>query len=100
MNTNHSRGDRAGVWDLPVLPALRYGLIVDEHHDERYAVEASTQAALQDLSDLHTTTGDWWETLLAYTNSPASVSRAFSACVIRVGTMAKRRNLSFAFRTR
>ena len=76
MNTNHSRGDRAGVWDLPVLPALRYGLIVDEHHDERYAVEASTQAALQYLSDLHKTTGDWWETLLAYTNSPASVSRA------------------------
>ena len=75
MNTNHSRGDRAGVWDLPVVPALRYGLTVDEHHDERYAVEASTQAALQYLSDLHKTTGDWWETLLAYVNSPASLNR-------------------------
>lgn len=75
MNPNHDRGGRTGVWDLPVLPALRYGLTVNEHHDERYAVEAATKAALQYLSDLHAATGDWWTTLLAYTNSPATLNQ-------------------------
>lgn len=76
MNTNHYQAGRAGVWDLPVLPALRYGLTVTEHHDERYSVEASTQAALQYLSDLHASMGDWWDCLLAYTNSPAALNQA------------------------
>ena len=75
MNPNHDRNGRTGIWDLPVLPALRYGLTVNEHHDERYAAEASTRAALQYLSDLYATTGDWWTTLLAYTNSPASLNQ-------------------------
>ena len=76
MNPNHFRDGRAGIWDLPVLPALRYGLTVNEQHDERYAVEASTRAALQYLSDLYAATGNWWDCLLAYTNSPATVNRA------------------------
>lgn len=76
MNPNHYRDGRAGVWDLPVLVALRYGLIVNEHHDERYAVDAATQAALHYLKDLYEVNGDWWTTLLAYANSPAAVSQA------------------------
>lgn len=76
MNPNHYRDGRAGVWDLPALVALRYGLIVNEHHDERYAVEAATQAAMHYLKDLHAVTGDWWTTLLAYANSPTAVSQA------------------------
>ena len=75
MNPNHDRDGRTGVWDLPVLVALRYGLTVNEHHDERYSVEAATQAALHYLSDLHAVTGDWWDCLLAYTNSPAALNQ-------------------------
>ena len=75
MNPNHYRDGRAGVWDLPTLVALRYGLVVNEHHDERYAVTAATQAALHYLKDLHAVTGDWWTTLLAYANSPAAVNQ-------------------------
>ncbi|MBO4328340.1 MAG: LysM peptidoglycan-binding domain-containing protein [Bacteroidales bacterium] len=75
MNPNHYQDGRAGVWDLPALVALRYGLIVNEHHDERYAVKAATQAALHYLKDLHAVTGDWWTTLLAYANSPAAVNQ-------------------------
>lgn len=75
MNPNHYRDNRAGIWDLPVLPALRYGLTVNEHHDERYSVEAATPAALHYLSDLYAATGDWWTCLLAYVNSPAAVNR-------------------------
>ncbi len=75
MNPNHYHDGRAGVWELPALVALRYGLTVNEHHDERYAIAAATQAALHYLKDLHAVSGDWWTTLLAYGNSPAAVSQ-------------------------
>lgn len=75
MNPNHEQDGCAGIWDLPVLPALRYGLTINEDHDERFSVEASTQAALHYLSDLYAATGDWWDCLLSYTNSPASVNQ-------------------------
>ena len=71
MSTNHHQDGRAGIWDLPVLVALRYGLTVDDNHDERFSVEASTQAALLYLKDLYATFGDWWSCVLAYANSPA-----------------------------
>ena len=76
MNTVHQMNDRAGIWALPPLVAIRYGLTVDENHDERFSVEASTKAALQYLKDLHSTFGDWWLSLLAYTNSPSAVNQA------------------------
>lgn len=76
MNSNHLQDGRAGLWDLPTLVALRYGLTVDENHDERFSVEASTQAALLYLKDLHTTFGDWWSCILAYANSPATLNNA------------------------
>lgn len=76
MNTVHQMNGRAGVWALPPLVAIRYGLTVDANHDERFSVEASTKAALQYLKDLHETFGDWWLSLLAYTNSPAAVNQA------------------------
>ena len=75
MNPNHHRDSRAGVWHLPVVPALCYGLIVNEDHDERYSVEASTKAALHYLSDLYAVFGNWWECLLAYTNSPSAINQ-------------------------
>lgn len=76
MNSNHQQDGRAGLWDLPALVALRYGLTVDENHDERFSVEASTQAALLYLKDLYATFDDWWSCILAYANSPATLNNA------------------------
>ena len=76
LNTVHQMDNRVGVWALPALVAIRYGLTVDENHDERFSVEASTRAALRYLKDLHETFGDWWLCLLAYTNSPAAINQA------------------------
>ena len=75
MNPNHHRDNRAGVWHLSIVPALYYGLTVNEDHDERYSVEASTKAALRYLSDLYAVFGNWWDCLLAYTNSPAAINQ-------------------------
>ena len=46
MRRNYCQGDRCGVWQLPTLTALHYGLTIDDNQDERLNVEASTRAAL------------------------------------------------------
>jgi FOG: LysM repeat len=76
MKVNYQQGDRCGIWALPSLVAIRYGLTVNAQHDERFSVEASTRAAMRYLSDLYAEFGDWWKCILAYTNSPASVQAA------------------------
>ena len=76
MRTDYANGDRCGVWSLPSLVALRYGLTVDKQRDERYAIRASTQGALDYLNDLHRQYGDWWYAILAYTNSPNALHHA------------------------
>lgn len=73
MKIDYRRENRAGVWALPELVALRYGLIVDDIHDERFSVEASTQVAARYLKDLYEAHGDWWQCILAYANSPAAI---------------------------
>lgn len=73
MEADYSANERAGLWAMPVLVALYYGLTIDEAHDERYSAEASTRAALTYLYDLHQNLDDWWLTLLAYTNSPSAI---------------------------
>ena len=70
MHTDYAIGDRCGVWSLPPLVAMRYGLTVDDRLDERFAIRASTDAALDYLNDLYQQYGDWWYAILAYTNSP------------------------------
>lgn len=76
MKANFSYGDRCGYWALPSLVAMRYGLTVDESRDERWSVEASTLAALDYLNDLHDKYNDWWSSILAFANSPTSLSHA------------------------
>ena len=76
MRTDYAIGDRCGVWSLPPLVAMRYGLTVDERRDERYAILASTNAALDYLKDLYQQYGDWWYAILAYTNSPNALHHA------------------------
>lgn len=76
MRANYSYGDRCGYWALPSLVGMRYGLSIDESSEERWSVEASTIAALDYLNDLHEKYNDWWYSILAYANSPTSLSHA------------------------
>jgi membrane-bound lytic murein transglycosylase D len=76
MRANYSYGDRCGYWALPSLVGMRYGLSIDESSEERWSVEASTIAALDYLNDLHKKYNDWWYSILAYANSPTSLSHA------------------------
>ena len=76
MRRNYCQGDRCGVWQLPTLTALHYGLTIDETRDERTDVEASTYAALDCLNELYQKYGDWWHSILAYTNSPVALQHA------------------------
>lgn len=66
-------GDRAGLWGLPTLIAIRYGLTVNEMADERLDEMLSTQAALDYLTDLYKEFGDWDLCYYAYLSSPAHV---------------------------
>ena len=53
MRPDYRHEDRCGVWALPSLVAMRYGLTVDGYHDERYVTEAATKAALNYLYALY-----------------------------------------------
>jgi len=76
MKADYSYGDRCGYWALPSLVAMHYGLAVDESRDERWSVEASTLVALDYLNDLYNKYNDWWYSILAFANSPTSLSHA------------------------
>ena len=76
MRRNYCQGDRCGIWQLPTLTALHYGLTIDGTRDERTDVEASTNAALDCLNELYQKYGDWWHSILAYTNSPVALQHA------------------------
>lgn len=76
MKADYQFGDRCGYWALPSLVGMHYGLGIDESRDERWSVKASTLAALDYLNDLHNKYNDWWYSILAYANSPTSLSHA------------------------
>ena len=78
MRRNYCQGDRCGVWQLPTLTALHYGLTIDDNQDERLNVGASTRAALDCLNELYQQYGDWWYSILAYTNSPIALQHALT----------------------
>ncbi len=76
MQSDYISGDCRGAWALPTLVALRYGLDVSENNDERLSIEASTKAALDYLSELYQQYGDWWMSILAFSDSPNALQRA------------------------
>ena len=78
MRRNYCQGERCGVWQLPPLTAMHYGLTINDTLDERHNVEASTRAALDCLNDLYQQYGDWWYSILAYTNSPVALRHALT----------------------
>ncbi len=65
---------RCGDWALTPIVAIRYGLTITARHDERFATEASTCAALRYLTDLYNYYGDWWKSIMAFAYSPATVN--------------------------
>lgn len=76
MRADYRRDDRRGIWAMPVLLGLRYGLTIEGNCDERLDMEASTRAALDCLSDFYRHYGDWWFSILAYANSPNALRHA------------------------
>lgn len=76
MYCDYRQDDRCGVWQLPTLVGMYYGLTIDSNRDERLETKAATEAALNYLNDLHNKYNDWWYSILAYTNSPVSLNQA------------------------
>ena len=66
----------AGVWNLPLLIAIKYGLTVDEKIDERYDLEKSTTAAVSYLLDIEKQQKNHWEVIIAYSNSLSALEAA------------------------
>lgn len=83
-------GDRAGLWGLPTLVALRYGLTVNEMADERLDEMLSTQAAMNYLTDLYKEFGDWDMCYYAYLSSPAYV-KSLQARNLDISTPAEKK---------
>lgn len=66
-------GDRVGLWGLPTVVALHYGLTVNDMLDERLDDSICQRAALAYLTDLYDEFGDWDLAYYAYLYSPAYV---------------------------
>ena len=70
-----SADDRAGIWMLHRLTALRYGLRCDSLVDERYDPHKASTVAAAELKRLMACyENDLWEAMLAFCSSPAAVN--------------------------
>ncbi|MDD4148894.1 MAG: LysM peptidoglycan-binding domain-containing protein [Bacteroidales bacterium] len=65
-----------GLWGLPYLPAVRYGIIADSCYDQRLDICLNSNASLSYLEDLHKTFGTWDMAVTAYCCGPANLSKA------------------------
>jgi len=61
-----SSKEAAGIWQFTDDTARRYGLVVNEHIDERFNFRKATEASLRCLSDLHAKFGSWTLAAAAY----------------------------------
>ena len=78
MQPDYQNRERCGVWALPTLVGLRYGLTINDRLDERFVVEASTRAALDYLAELQQKYNDWWHSILAFASSPNALQHAMT----------------------
>lgn len=67
---------RAGLWQLPHVMAVHYGLQLKPGYDQRLDPALNTQVALQYLHDLEQSFGDPTAALLAFFNSEGTVRAA------------------------
>ena len=66
----------AGVWNLPLLVAVKYGLTVDDEIDERYDLKKSTATAISYLLDIQSKEKKLWNIVIAYSNSLSALESA------------------------
>ncbi len=64
-------GNRAGIWALDALDAVKYGLKVDPEHDQRYDDTLCTLAALSSLQKHFERYKEWDLAIAAYLHSAA-----------------------------
>ncbi|MDR0605879.1 MAG: LysM peptidoglycan-binding domain-containing protein [Bacteroidales bacterium] len=77
MNTGfQDKFHSAGIWQLPYFVALKYGLTLNDEIDERYDVTKSTVAAVAYLGELSGKYTDFWDLIIAYSNSPSALQTA------------------------
>ena len=73
---NNQFFDMAGIWNIPFLVAVKYGLTVNNQIDERYDIQKSTQAAIAYLSAIENEQSALWEVIIAYSNSLSALEAA------------------------
>lgn len=71
-----SREGGAGLWQLTLEDAERYGLVQSAEVDERYDPEKSTRAAVARFKDLYLELGSWDLVMAAHHAGSLPVSRA------------------------
>lgn len=71
-----SKSGAAGLWQFIPSTARNHGLVINEYLDERKSPEKSTKAALEFLSELYETFGDWTLAIAAYNCGPGGVRKA------------------------
>ncbi len=71
-----SRAGAKGLWQFMAPTAKVQGLEVNSLVDERYEVEASTEAACRYLTTLYNMYDDWFLAIAAYNCGPGNVNRA------------------------
>ncbi len=71
-----SHGGAAGPWQFVRGTARQYGLEINDWYDGRRDLIASTDAALDYLSDLHNRFDSWYLALAGYNAGQGNVSRA------------------------
>jgi len=71
-----SKSGAAGLWQFIPSTARNHGLVINDYLDERKNPEKATEAALEFLSELYETFGDWTLAIAAYNCGPGGVRKA------------------------
>ena len=76
MQENFTNENKCGFWKLPHFVAIKYGLNITEDTDERFDVKKSMDAAIAYLQNLSEKYSDFWDVIIAYSNSAAALESA------------------------
>ncbi len=77
LNNNYTSSDyRFGVWGLPYIIGVKYGLVADSCYDERLDLTLNSFASLSHLKELYYMFGSWDMTITAYCCGVVSVKNA------------------------